>query len=73
MRVVGGQLSLVKKPKPESFLSKVVSKLQPWRRISGPGFIRDVVNAAQRKLQDLVDTGVYVPRVTNVLTCDFLQ
>ena len=60
------------KPKSKSFLRKMVSKLKFWRRISGPGSVRDAVNLAQRELQGLVDTGVYVsahfPGVTNVLT-----
>ena len=53
----------MEKPKSKSFLSKVVSKLSKlkfWRRISGPGSVRDVVDAAQRELQGLVDTGAYV-------------
>jgi hypothetical protein len=45
----------------KSFLSKVVSKLKFWRRISGPRpRVRDAVNAAQRGLQGLVDSGAYV-------------
>ena len=62
----------VEKPNFTSFLSKVVSKLKFWRRISGPGSVRAVVNAARREFQGLVGTGAYVsassPRVTNVLT-----
>jgi hypothetical protein len=53
----GGRLttsSLMEKSK--SFLSKVVSKFKFSRRISGPGSVRDAVNAAQ----GLVDTGAYV-------------
>jgi hypothetical protein len=45
--------SLMEKSK--SFLSKVVSKFKFWRRISGPGSVRDAVNAAQ----GLVDSGAY--------------
>jgi hypothetical protein len=48
------------RPESKSFLGKVVSKLKFWRRISGPGSVRDAVNAAQRELQGLVDTGAYV-------------
>jgi hypothetical protein len=62
----------MEKPKSTSFLSKIVSKLRFWRRISGPGSVKAVVNAARRELQGLVGTGAYVsassPRVTNVLT-----
>jgi hypothetical protein len=60
------------KPESKSFLSEMVSKLRLWRRISGPVSVRDAVNAAQKQLQGLVDTGAYVfasfPRVTIVLT-----
>jgi hypothetical protein len=49
-----------------------------WRRISGSGsVVRDAVNAVQRELRGLADTGAYVsaipppPRVTNVLTLWF--
>ena len=48
------------KPESESFLSTMFSKLKFWRRISGPGSVRDAVNLAQRELQGLADTGVYV-------------
>lgn len=62
----------MEKPKSTSFLSKLISKLKFWRRISGPGSVRAVVNAARRVSQGLVGTGAYVsassPRVTNVLT-----
>jgi hypothetical protein len=44
----------------KSFLKKAASKLKFWRRISGPVFVRDAVNAAQREFQGLVDTGAYV-------------
>ena len=47
-------------PKSERFLSKLFSKIKFWRRISGPGSIRNAVNAAKRELQDVVDTGTYV-------------
>jgi hypothetical protein len=53
----------MEKPKSKSFLNKVVSKLSKlkfWRRISGPGSVRDAVNAARRELQGLVDTRAYV-------------
>ena len=53
----------MEKPKSKSFLYKVVSKLSKlkfWRRISGPGTVREAVNAARRELQGLVDTGAYV-------------
>ena len=47
-------------PNSETSLSKVFSKVKFWRRISGPGLVRDAVNAAQRELQGLLDTGAYV-------------
>jgi hypothetical protein len=51
----------MEKPKSTSFLSKVVSKVKFWRRISGPGsVVRAVVNAARREWQGLVGTGAYV-------------
>ncbi|KAF8490850.1 hypothetical protein F5888DRAFT_1637955 [Russula emetica] len=50
------------KPGSKSFLSKVVSKLKFWRRISVPGSVRDAVNAAQRELRGLVDTGATMVR-----------
>jgi len=66
------------KPKSKSFLSKLVSKLKVlsklkfWRRTSGPGFVGDAVNAAQRVLRGLADTRAYVSAslfpVTNVPT-----
>jgi hypothetical protein len=52
--------SPMEKPESKSFLSKVVSKVKLWRRISGPGSVRDAVNAAQRELRGLVDTEAYV-------------
>jgi hypothetical protein len=59
-------------PDSKSFLGKEFSELKFWRRISGPGRVRDAMNAAQRELQGLVNTEAYVsalfPRVTNVLT-----
>jgi hypothetical protein len=51
----------LEKLKSKSILRKVLSKFKFWRRISGTGPVRDVVNAAQRELQGLVDTGAYVP------------
>jgi hypothetical protein len=47
-------------PESNSFLSEMANQLKFWRRISGPVSVRDTVNAAQRQLQDLVDTGAYV-------------
>ena len=59
-------------PDSGSFLGKAFSELKFWRRISGPGPVRDALNAAQMELQGLVNTEAYVsalfPRVTNVLT-----
>ena len=52
--------SLAEKPISKSFLSKAVSKIKLWRRISSPSFVRDAVNVAQRELQGLVVTGAYV-------------
>ena len=46
--------SSLENPESKSLLSKVVNKLKFWRRISGPGSVRDTVNAAQRELQGLV-------------------
>src|SRR6267154_2312345 len=67
--------SLMEKSK--SFLSKVASKLKFWRRISGPGSVRDVVNAVRRELQGLADTGAYVsassPESQSFLLYDFSQ
>jgi hypothetical protein len=55
--------SPIEKPTCNGLLCKVVSKvvskvskLKFWRRISGPGSVRDAVNAAR----GLVDTGAYV-------------
>jgi hypothetical protein len=55
--------SPIEQPKCNGLLCKVVSKvvskvskLKFWRRISGPGSVRDAVNAAR----GLVDTGAYV-------------
>ncbi len=70
----GATSSSMEKAESKTFLSKVVSKVKLWRRIPGPGSVRDVVNATQREFQRLVDTGTYVSasspevRVTNVLT-----
>ena len=53
----------MEKPRSKSFLSKVFGKFKKikfWRRNSRPGPVRDVVNAAQRELQGLVNTGAYV-------------
>ena len=52
--------SPMEKPESKSFLSKVFSKVKFWRRISGPGSIKDAVNVAQRELRSLIDTGAYV-------------
>jgi hypothetical protein len=52
--------SSIGKPESKSFLSNVVSKLKFWRRISGPGSVRDAVNTTRRELQGLVNTGAYV-------------
>jgi hypothetical protein len=52
--------SPMENPESKSFLSKALSKIKFWRRISGPGSVRDTVNAAQRRLQGLLDTGTYV-------------
>ena len=56
----------VEKPTSKSFLSKVVSKvskLKFWRRISGPGSVKDAVDVVQRELRGLV-TAVYVSAST---------
>jgi hypothetical protein len=53
----------MEKPRSKSFLSKVFGKFKKikfWRRNSRPGPVRDVVNATQRELQGLVNTGAYV-------------
>ena len=42
------------KPGSESVLSKLASKIKFWRRISGPGTVRDAVNAARTELEGLV-------------------
>ena len=64
VRVIGLEgLAANGKAQVQSFLYKVVSKLSKlkfWRRISGPGTVREAVNAARRELQGLVDTGAYV-------------
>jgi hypothetical protein len=47
-------------PESNSFLREMANQLKFWRRTSSPVSVRDAVNAAQRQLQDLVDTGAYV-------------
>jgi hypothetical protein len=49
----------MEKPEFKSFLS-MANKFKLWRRISGPGTVRDAMNVAQRELQGLFDTGAYV-------------